>query len=90
MDGLRRLAWLVYGKISRNASGYWHTQREPGRNPEPKDSRTVVVVGRGQRRLPAFFATANAHRLRSGGVRWRGLVTESGQTIMSAWQRQSC
>ena len=47
-----------------------------GSNAEPKDSRTVVVVGCGQHPLAACFATANAHRLRSDCVRWHGLVTE--------------
>ncbi len=47
-----------------------------GSNPEPKDSRTVVVVGCGQHPLAACFASENAHRLRSDGVHWRSLVTE--------------
>jgi hypothetical protein len=42
----------------------------------PRILGPFVVVGRGHRRLPACFATANAHRLRLDGVRWRSLVTE--------------
>jgi hypothetical protein len=55
----------------------WRSRRRPSdHNTKSADSRTVVVVGRGQHPLAACFATANAHHLRSDGVRWRSLVTE--------------
>jgi hypothetical protein len=45
------------------------------------------VVGRGQHPLAVCFATANAHRLRSDGVRWRNLVIKVSERSLSIQAR---
>jgi hypothetical protein len=73
---VRRLVGGAWARICRPVLLHTVVPQRMRSNPESKNSRTVVVVGRGQHPLVACFATANAHRLWLRRVRWMHLVTE--------------